>query len=218
MKDFEKFAKSMGISGSVITDVRKAVNSTITPVVLEERELRCTSVDVFSRLMLDRRLFFGSYFTEDACNTVIAQLLYLDSTGEGDIQIMINSPGGAVVDGLAVIDTINYVHCDVSTLAVGMAASMGATLLASGTVGKRFVLPHSRVMIHQVSSGISGKMTDMAIEFEQTKRCEKDIYNILAKQMNKSYDEIVALCKDDNWFIGQEAVEIGIADKVITRD
>ena len=223
--DFSKFAQSLGVSTSVVDDVTKSVNksglilptNSLTPVVLEEREMRCTPVDVFSRMMLDRKIFFGTEFNTDACNVVVAELLYLASLSNDDIQIMVNSPGGSVIDGLGVIDTINYISCDVSTLCVGMAASMGAVLLASGTNGKRFVLPHSRVMIHQVSSHASGRVSDMEIEYKQAKRCEQDLYNILSEKMGKSYQEIEELCKADNWFIGEEAVKLGIADRVIQR-
>jgi ATP-dependent Clp protease protease subunit len=223
-KDFEKFATSMGISNHVLDDVKKHVgktfavpNSSLTPVVMEERELRCTAVDVFSRLLLDRKIFFGNEFNTEACNIVMAELLYLSSTSDEEIQIMINSPGGSVVDGLGVIDTMSLIKCPVSTICMGMAASMGAVLLASGAEGRRFVLPHSRVMIHQPSTSFRGKFTDMEIELAQTARCKKDLYEILSKRMNKPFEEIEALCKDDKWFIGKEAVEIGIADKIIEK-
>ena len=127
----------------------------------------------------------------------------------------INSPGGSVVDGLGLIDTMNYINCNVSTTCIGMAASMGAVLLSNGTQGKRFVLPHSRVMIHQVSSGMRGTVSDMEIEFEQTKRCKQDVYEILAKNTGKSFEEMEKLCDRNNWFIGQEAVDLHIADRVL---
>lgn len=213
-KEFEKFAKSIGVSTSVVDDVKKSINNSITPYIIEERDLRCTTLDVFSRLLMDRQIFFGSDFNSEACNVVVAELLFLESVNNDDITIMINSPGGSVYDGLAVIDTMNYIKSDVSTMCVGMAASMGAVLLSSGTKGKRFILPHSRVMIHQVSSGMEGKISDLKISLEQASKCQKDTYTILAKQMGKTYEEIEELCKNDNWFHGQEAVDLGIVDAV----
>jgi ATP-dependent Clp protease protease subunit len=141
----------------------------------------------------------------------------LSSTDNRDINLYINSPGGSVIDGLGVIDTINFIPCDVTTTCVGMAASMGAVLLSCGTKGKRLVLPHSRVMIHQVSSGMSGVSKDLEIELEQTLRCKKDLYNILSEKTGKTYEQIEKDCDRNFWLIGQEAVEYGIADKVLSK-
>lgn len=145
-----------------------------------------------------------------------AELLYLDSLDGRDISLYINSPGGSVVDGLSVIDTMNFINSDVSTICMGMAASMGSVLLSNGAKGKRLVLPHSRIMIHQVSSAMKGTVSDMEIEFAETQRCKRDIYNILAKNTGHTFDEIEKLCDRNNWFIGSEAVdELHIADKLI---
>jgi ATP-dependent Clp protease protease subunit len=141
----------------------------------------------------------------------------LSSTDNRDINLYINSPGGSVIDGLGVIDTINFIPCDVTTTCVGMAASMGAVLLSCGAKGKRLVLPHSRVMIHQVSSGMSGVSKDLEIELEQTLRCKKDLYNILSEKTGKTYEQIEKDCDRNFWLIGQEAVEYGIADKVLSK-
>ena len=130
--------------------------------------------------------------------------------------MFINSPGGSVVDGLSVVDTMNFIDCDVSTTCMGMAASMGSVLLSNGAIGKRYVLPHSRVMIHQVSSSMRGTVSDMEIEFAETQRCKKDVYNVLAQNTGHTYEEMEKLCDRNNWFIGSEAVdELHIADKVI---
>lgn len=218
-KDFKLFARDKGLMSTAVEDqIQKINNGLITPVVLEERTMRVAAMDIFSRLLYDRQIFFGNEFNQDTCNLLIAQLLYLDSIDNRDIAITINSPGGSVIDGLAAIDTINYINSDVSTLCAGMAASMGAVLLSSGKEGKRFVLPHGRVMIHQVSSQMKGTFSDMKIEFEQTERCKKDVYEILAKNMNKSFEEVERLCDRNNWFIGQEAVELGIVDKVLEKN
>lgn len=215
-KDFRHFAiDKVGVSPSVIDDKISKANAHLTPYILEERQLNVATFDVFSRLMYDRIIYFTGEVNDDTCNTAIAQLLYLSSVDERDINMYINSPGGSVVDGLGLIDTMNYINCGISTTCIGMAASMGAVLLSCGEKGKRFVLPHSRVMIHQVSSGMRGTVSDMEIEFEQTKRCKEDVYKILADNTGKSFEEMEKLCDRNNWFIGQEAVDLGIADKVL---
>jgi ATP-dependent Clp protease protease subunit len=218
--DFRKFAISnTKASSSVVDDtINKVNNGTLTPLILEEREMNVMGLDIFSRLLLDRQVFFGAEFNQDTCNLLVAQLLYLDSVDNRDINIMINSCGGSVIDGLAVIDTMNFIKSDVATSCVGMAASMGALLLSSGVNGKRYILPHGRVMIHQVSSFMKGKFSDMKIEFEQTERCSKDIYTILSKNMGKEIEEVEKLCDRDNWFIGQEAIDIGLCDKLLIRE
>lgn len=215
-KDFRKFAISnTNVKATVLDDQIKKTNGMMTPYILEERQLNVATFDVFSRLMYDRIIYFTGEVDEDSCNTAVAQLLYLSSVDERDINMYINSPGGSVVDGLGLIDTMNYIPCDISTTCIGMAASMGAVLLSNGTKGKRFVLPHSRVMIHSVSSGFRGHTADIKIEMEQTLRCQDDVYNILATNTGHTFEEIEKLCDRDKWFIGQEAVELGISDKVL---
>lgn len=217
MSDFRKFAKDKGVSMSVFDDIVKDVNNSLTPVVLEERKMNVVAMDVYSRMLYDRIIYFGHEFNQDTCNLLNAQLLYLSSLDERDINIYINSPGGSVVDGLSSIDVMNFIPNNVSTTCIGMAASMGAVLLSCGEKGKRFVLPHSRVMIHQVSSGMRGTFSDMKIEMEQTERCRNDVYKLLADNMGKTFEEVEVLCDRNNWFIGQEAVELGIVDKVLTK-
>lgn len=217
IKDFRKFAfDKTNVKPSALDAQIKSVNN-IMPFILEERKMNVTQMDVFSRLLFDRIIYFSGVVDEDSCNTVIAQLLYLSSTDNRDINLYINSPGGSVVDGLGVIDTINFIPCDISTTCVGMAASMGAVLLSCGAKGKRLVLPHSRVMIHQVSSGMQGVSKDLEIELEQTLRCKKDIYEILAANTGKPYEQIEKDCDRNFWLIGNEAVEYGIADKVLFK-
>lgn len=217
--DFRKFALSKtNVSPSALDDIVKKQGNMITPYILEERQLNVATFDVFSRLMYDRIVYFTGVVNDDTCNTAVAQLLYLASVDERDISMYINSPGGSVVDGLGLVDTMDYISCDVSTLCIGMAASMGSVLLSNGAKGKRFVLPHSRVMIHQVSSSQSGTLADLEIEIEQTRRCKNDVYKILADNTGKSFEEMESLCDRNNWFIGQEAVDLGIADKVLTKN
>jgi ATP-dependent Clp protease protease subunit len=218
-QDFRKFAISnTNARATVVDDQIKKTNNLLTPYILEERQLNVATFDVFSRLMYDRIVYFTGVVNDDTCNTAIAQLLYLASVDERDISMYINSPGGSVVDGLGLVDTMNYINCDISTLCVGMAASMGSVLLSNGAKGKRFVLPHSRVMIHQVSSSQSGTLSDLEIELEQTRRCKNDVYKILADNTGKTFEEMERLCDRNNWFIGQEAVDLGIVDKVLTKE
>ena len=188
------------------------------PFIIEERRNPAQTIDIYSRLVEDRIIYMGEEFDNDSCNRIVAQLLYLDSLNHNPIRIYINSPGGTVIDGLAIIDTINFIKSPVYTICIGLAASMGAVLLSCGEKGHRMVLPHSRVMIHQVSGFAGGSLADMKIDLEQTKRCEQDIYHILANNLDKSYDEIVTLCDRNNWFIGQEAIDLGIADKVLSKE
>ena len=217
-KDFRHFAiDKANMSPSVIDDkIGKINNGHITPYILEERQLNVATFDVFSRLMYDRIIYFSGVVNDDTCDTAIAQLLYLSSVDDRDINMYVNSVGGSVISGLGLVDTMNYINCDVSTTCIGMAASMGSVLLSNGAKGKRFVLPHSRVMIHQVSSSQSGTLADLEIELEQTRRCKNDVYKILADNTGRTFEEMERLCDRNNWFIGQEAVDLGIADRVLT--
>ena len=209
-KDFNLFAKSKGISSSTLL----RVNNSALPYVLEERRLNVQALDIYSRLLYDRIIYMGEEFTPESCNLIVTQLLYLNNLSNDPIDIYINSSGGSVIDGLSIIDTINLIKSPVNTSWTGLAAAMGAVLLSCGKKGSRAVLPHSRVMIHQVSSGMWGTFSDLEIELKQTERCKQDIYKILAENLNKPYEEIEKLCDRNNWFIGQEAVDLGIVDKV----
>lgn len=216
--DFRHFAiDKTNVKASVIDSQFKNM---VYPTVIEERDsaMRVSEINVFSRLIQDRILFLSGEVDSLSMDTLIAQLLYLNSVDNRDISLYINSGGGSVVAGLSLIDTMNYIESDIATTCMGMAASMGAVLLSNGTKGKRFVLPHSRVMVHSVSSGFQGHTADIKIEMEQTIRCQNDIYYILAENCGKSFEEIEKLCDRDKWYIGQEAVEdLGIADKVLVK-
>ena len=212
-KDFNLFAKSKGISSSTL----HRVSNSALPYVLEERRLNVQALDIYSRLLYDRIIYMGEEFTPESCNLIVTQLLYLNNLSNDPIDIYINSSGGSVIDGLSIIDTINLIKSPVNTICTGLAASMGAVLLSSGKKGSRAVLPHSIVMIHQVSSGMWGTFSDLEIELKQTERCKQDIYKILAENLNKPYEEIEKLCDRNNWFIGQEAVDLGIVDKVLCK-
>lgn len=213
--DFEKFALSQGISGMSLDSFSKA--NYVNPMILEERQLNVTSIDVYSRLLMDRILFINTNIESSMANILTAQLLWLDQQGNKPINMYINSGGGSVIDGLQIVDTMNFINSPISTTCLGMAASMAAVILSCGEKGERYVLPHSRVMIHQVSSTQSGSYSDLKIEFEQTERCRKDVYNILAKNIGKTNEEIETLCDRNNWFIGQEAIDLGIVDKMVEK-
>ena len=221
--DFRKYALSKGVSMSYLDDFLRNVEDSrevknAYPGIIEERSsaMRMTEMNVFSRLMQDRIIYFSGEVNQDSVDTVIAQILYLSNVSkERDINMYINSGGGSVINGLALIDTMDFVPNAIRTTCIGMCASMGAVLLSNGLKGERSILKHGRVMIHSVSSGYEGHTKDIEIQVEQTKKCEKDVYSVLAKNLGKTYEEIETLCDRDNWFIGEEAVKLGIVDKVI---
>lgn len=190
-----------------------------TPAVIEERQLNVAQMDVFSRLMMDRIIFMGVAVTDYVANVVQAQLLFLESTDpKRDVQMFINSPGGSVIAGLGMYDTMQYVSPDIATICTGLAASMGAVLLSAGTAGKRTALPHSRVMIHQPLGGMQGQVTDMEISYKLIKKMQKELYDILASHTGQDYDTIAADCERDNWMIATEAKAYGLVDEVLTRE
>jgi ATP-dependent Clp protease protease subunit len=189
-----------------------------TPTVIEERQLNIVGMDVFSRLMMDRIIFMGVPVNDYVANVIQAQLLFLESTDpKRDIQMFINSPGGSVIAGLGIYDTMQYVSPDVATICTGMAASMGAVLLAAGTHGKRTCLPHSRVMIHQPLGGMEGQVSDMEISYKLIKSMQKELYDILAHHTGQSYKNIEKDCDRDNWMKAQEAKAYGLVDEVLER-
>ena len=216
-EDFRHFAIDKANVNATVLDGQ--FKNMVYPTVIEERDsaMRVSEINVFSRLIQDRILFLSGEVDTLSMDTMIAQMLYLNSVDNRDINMYINSPGGDVLAGLSLIDTMSYVESDIATTCMGMAASMGAVLLSCGTKGKRFVLPHSRVMIHQVSSGMRGVLKDMEIELEQTKRCKEDLYHILADNCGKTFDEIEKDCDRNFWLIGNEAVQYGIADNMLVK-
>lgn len=217
-QDFRHFAlDKTNVSPSVIDDINKNM---VYPTIIEERNssVRATEMNVFSRLIQDRIIFLSGQVDSITMDTMVAQMLYLNSVDHRDINLYINSPGGDVVSGLSLIDTMNFIESEVSTTCLGMAASMGAVLLSCGSKGKRYVLPHSRVMIHSVSSGFQGHTADVKIEMEQTLKCQEDLYRILAENCGKSFEQIEHDCDRNNWFIGNEAVSYGLADKVLKKE
>lgn len=220
--DFEKFAMSKGISTNKIDGYSKYNyrNGIIEPYILEERTLNCAPMSVFSRLMYDKIIFLGSEINEDVANIINAQLLYLNSITdkEEDIKMFINSPGGSCIDGLAIYDVMNFIDPDVSTYCMGMCASMGSILVSSGAKGKRYILPNGSVMIHQVSSG-TGRVqnADLQIAAKESQKIQNTLYNILAANTGKSFEEIEMDADRDHWFTAQEAVDYGLIDKIVTK-
>jgi len=192
--------------------------NSFTPSVMEERQLNVIQMDVFSRLMMDRIIFLGVGIDAYVANVIQAQLLFLDSLdSKRDIQMYINSPGGSVIDGLGIFDTMQYVTPDVGTICTSMAASMGAVLLSAGTKGKRVCLPHSRVMIHQPSGGMQGQVSDMEITYDLFKTLQKELYTILSDSTGQTIEQIKIDCDRDNWMRSEEAKAYGLVDQVVGR-
>ena len=190
----------------------------LVPYVVEQTNRGERSYDIFSRLLNDRIIFLGEEVNATTASLVVAQLLYLEAQDpDKDIQLYINSPGGSVTAGLAIYDTMQYIKCDVSTICIGMAASMGAFLLSSGAKGKRFVLPNAEVMIHQPSGGSQGQATDILIQASHIQRTKEKLNRILAANSGKPVEQIAADTERDNWMTAEEAVAYGLVDKVIDR-
>ncbi len=186
------------------------------PYVIEQTGRGERSYDIFSRLLNDRIVFLGEEVTDVSANLVVAQLLFLESQDPGkDIQLYINSPGGSVSAGLAIYDTMHYVKCDVSTICMGMAASMGAILLAGGAKGKRFALPNAEVMIHQPSGGAQGQATDIKIVADKILQTKKKLNEMLAANTGQPYEVIAADTERDNWMTAGEAKAYGLIDEIV---
>lgn len=187
-----------------------------TPTVIEERQMNVVGMDVFSRLMMDRIIFMGVPINDYVANVIQAQLLFLESSDpKRDIQMFINSPGGSVISGLGIYDTMQYVAPDVATICTGLAASMGAVLLTAGTKGKRTCLKHSRVMIHQPLGGMQGQVSDMEISYNLIKEMQKQLYDIMSLHTGQPYEKIEKDCDRDNWMKALEAKEYGLIDEVL---
>lgn len=216
--DFKKYAESVGVSSSVLNDYRK-IYGYINPYVIEERQMNITSLDIFSRLMLDRQIFLGAEIDSDVANIVVAQLLWLDQQSNNDITIICNSGGGSIYDGLAIVDTMDFISSDVSTNVVGLAASMAAVISSSGVKGKRYILPHSRFMIHQPLSGGNGykQASDLEIQVKEVNHLKKELYEILSKNSGLSLEEIERMSDRDNWLTAQEAIDYGFMDEIIKK-
>ena len=219
-KDFRKYAvKHLGMNGLTIDRYSNFTDSYISPTIIEERQLNVASMDVFSRLMMDRIIFLGVGIDDDVANIVQAQLLYLESADSSkDISLYINSPGGIVYAGLGIYDTMQYISSDVATICTGLAASMASVLLVAGTKGKRSALPHSRVMIHQPMGGAQGQASDIEITAREIQKLKHELYTIIASHSGNEYARIEKDSDRDYWMIAQEAKDYGMIDEVLKRE
>jgi len=217
-KEFEKFAiKDKHVSSSTLHQYKTHFQPTnLTPYIIEERPLNVASMDVFSRLMMDRIIFLGEGINDYVANIVTAQLLFLESTDRTrDIQMYINSPGGSIYAGLGIYDTMQYITPDVSTITIGIAASMGAVLMCAGSQGKRTALKHSRIMLHQPYGGAGGQATDIQIMVNEVKKLKHELYEIIAYHSGQTYDKVKEDSDRDFWMTASEAKEYGFVDEVL---
>jgi ATP-dependent Clp protease protease subunit len=223
--EFKNYAmKHMGISSMQLYYWEKTqdniynnsrVMGSMTPMVLEEREMRVTQMSVFDRLMMDRILWVAGPVNDQMSTVVQAQLMFLDNVEERDITMHIDSPGGSVKSGLSMVDVMNYIASDVSTINTGMAASMGSILLGNGTKGKRFSLKHSKVMLHQVSSGAQGHVEDIKISLAEAIKYNDELFTMLGDYCGKTKAQVLKDCNRDNWLTADEALKYGIIDGII---
>jgi ATP-dependent Clp protease protease subunit len=223
--EFKKYATNhMGISGMDLHYWEKSQNyglnnggviNSMTPMVLEERELRVTQMSVFDRLMMDRILWVSGPVNDQMSTIVAAQLMFLDNVEERDITMHIDTGGGSVKSGLSMVDVMNYIASDVSTINTGMAASMGSILLGAGTKGKRFSLPNSKVMLHQVSAGMSGNIQDMKISYLESEKYNQLLFKLLGEYCGKTTKQVMKDADRDLWLTSEEAKKYGIIDSII---
>lgn len=189
----------------------------LIPMIVEKEINGERSYDIFSKLLKERIILLSGEIDDNVANTIVAELLYLDSLGHDDISLYINSPGGSITAGMAIFDTMNFIKSDVSTICIGMAASMGAFLLACGTQGKRFALPNSEVMIHQPLGGAQGQATEIKIAAERILKSREKLNSILADRCKKDIKIIEADTERDNFMDAEEALEYGLVDKIIVK-
>ena len=219
MNEFKKFAIGhLGMNSLALDDYMQVQSSYISPTIIEERPMNVAQMDVFSRLMMDRIIFLGTQIDDYTANVIQAQLLYLDSSDPGkDISIYINSPGGSVYAGLGIYDTMQFIGSQVTTICTGIAASMASVLLVAGEKGKRYCLPHSRVLIHQPLSGVQGQASDMEIAVREVLRVKDELYRIISEHSGKPYEVISRDSDRDYWMNAQEAQEYGMVDEIMKR-
>jgi len=213
-KEFKKYAtKHVGIQSMYVDQY---VDASLTPYIIEERQMNVAQMDVFSRLMMDRIIFLGTGINDQVANIVQAQLLFLESAdAKKDIQIYINSPGGSVYAGLGIYDTMQVVNPDVATICTGIAASMGAVLMCAGAEGKRSALKHSRIMIHQPMGGAQGQASDMEITLQEILKLKKELYSIISHHSGQPFDKVEADSDRDYWMTSQEAKDYGMVDEIL---
>lgn len=217
--EFSKYAtKHLGINSTTLRKYQSAVSGYISPTIIEERQLNIATMDVFSRLMMDRIIFLGVPIDDYVANIIQAQLLFLESVdAKKDIQIYLNTPGGSVYAGLGIYDTMQYITPDVATICTGMAASMGAVLLCAGTKGKRTALKHSRILIHQPMGGAQGQASDIEITAREIMKLKKELYEIIADHSGQQFKKIEKDSDRDYWMTAEEAKEYGMIDEVLFK-
>ncbi|MBR5436474.1 MAG: ATP-dependent Clp endopeptidase proteolytic subunit ClpP [Muribaculaceae bacterium] len=218
--EFRNFAVNhLGMNGLALDQFTSQINSNyISPTIIEERRLNVAQMDVFSRLMMDRIIFLGTQIDDYAANVIQAQLLFLDNSDPGkDITIYLNSPGGSVYAGLGIYDTMQFIGSDVSTICTGMAASMAAVLLVAGEKGKRYALPHSRVMIHQPLGGAQGQASDIEITAREILKIKQELYGIIAEHSGVDIEKVAKDSDRDYWMTAKEALDYGMIDKVLDK-
>jgi ATP-dependent Clp protease protease subunit len=217
-KEFQKYAMSdHGVSSSKLNYYEKQIENSLTPYILEERELRVTQMDIFSRLMMDRLLWVAGPVNDNMSTIVQAQLMFLDSIGGTDITMHIDSPGGSVKSGLSMVDVMDYIKSDIKTVNTGMAASMGSVLLGAGTKGKRASLKHSTTMLHQSSGGFNGNIQDAEIDWLEWQKINKELFNLLGEYCGKDPEKVMKDATRDFWLNAEEAKKYGIIDEIIKR-
>jgi ATP-dependent Clp protease protease subunit len=218
-KEFRNYAvKHLNISGNTTDQVINHQVESLTPYILEERQLNVTQIDVFSRLMKDRIVWINSPVGGEMASIIQAQLMFLDSVGDNDITMHCDTPGGSVIAGLGILDVMNYIKSDVATINTGLAASMGSVLLSGGAKGKRSSLIYSKVMIHHVSSGTQGVIDDQRISLMESEKYNFILFKILAENCGKTFEEVHDLARRDKWFNSDEAKEFGLIDEIIGLD
>jgi len=218
--EFRKYAvKHKGMNGLTVDRFVSGVNADyISPTIIEERQLNIATMDVFSRLMMDRIIFLGVGINDYVSNIIQAQLLFLESVdAKKDIQIYMNSPGGSVYAGLGIYDTMQFVQPAIATICTGMAASMAAVLMCAGEKGKRAALKHARIMIHQPMGGAEGQASDIEITAREIQKLKKELYEIIASHSGQTYDKVWADSDRDHWMTAEESKEYGMIDEVLTR-
>jgi ATP-dependent Clp protease protease subunit len=214
-KDFYNFAvKDQGISSARLYGYEKA---SLTPYVTEETDRRAVQMDIFSRMLIDRVLWLAGEVDDNMSTIAQAQLLWLDREGDGDITVYLDTPGGNVKSGLSIVDVMNYISCDISTINTGMAASMGSILLGAGTKGKRSSLPNSRVMLHQISAGMRGEIQSMRISLQEAEKYNDKLFKMLGEYCGKDPEQVKLDADRDKWMDAEEALDYGIIDFIITK-
>jgi ATP-dependent Clp protease protease subunit len=215
-EEFKRFAKSEGISSSKLNYYENQIQGSMTPYILEEREMRVTQMDIFSRLMMDRLLWVAGPVDDNMSTVIQAQLMFLNSNSNDEIKMHIDSPGGSVKSGLSMVDVMDYIDCDIRTINTGMAASMGSVLLGAGTKGKRMSLRFSRTMLHQSSGGFRGNIQDAEIDWAEWQKINEVLFELLGEYCGKTAEQVKNDASRDLWLGANVALEYGIIDEIVT--